>query len=322
MSNRRTFLRSAALSTLSAGALLDALARAQARTKRPVLISTWDHGLPANAKGWEILDSGGYALDAVEQGIRVVEADPKSMSVGYGGLPDRDGKVTLDACIMDEQFRCGAVAFLQEIKHPVSVARRVMDQTPYVMLAGEGALQFALAQGFKRENLLTPEAEAVWQKWLKNSNYKPGINWENHDTIGMLGLDHAGKLCGACSTSGMAFKMHGRIGDSPLIGAGLYVNGAAGAACATGNGELMIRVAGSHAVVELMRQGKSPQKACQLVVQRIVEAHPKLDKDMQVGFLALSPKGQVGAFSLWPGFNYALCDADGNRLLDAPSLWQ
>ena len=246
------------------------------------MISTWDFGKAANAAAWEILSKKGRALDAVEAGVRIPEADPNNQSVGYGGLPDRDGVVTLDACIMDENSNCGSVMFLESIVHPVSVARMVMEKTPHIVLAGEGALQFALANGFKKENLLTPESEKAWKEWLKNSKYEPVINVENkmytppkskmpggpsnHDTIGMLALDDNGNLSGACTTSGMAFKIHGRVGDSPIIGAGLFVDNEVGAATSTGVGEEVIRIVGSHLVVEYMRQGilskRSLSKSC------------------------------------------------------------
>jgi N4-(beta-N-acetylglucosaminyl)-L-asparaginase len=228
--------------------------------------------------------------------------------------------VTLDACIMDERSNIGAVGCLEYIKHPISVARAVMEKTPHVMLVGDGALQFALSQGFVKENLLLEESEKEWKEWLKTSQYKPIANIENHDTIGMIALDAQGNLSGACTTSGMAFKMHGRLGDSPIIGAGLYVDNEIGAATATGHGEEVIRITGSHLVVELMRQGKSPQKACEEAVDRIVKLtklRNKNLKDIQVGFIALNKKGEYGAYCIQGGFNYAVNDATGNRLIDA-----
>jgi N4-(beta-N-acetylglucosaminyl)-L-asparaginase len=273
---------------------------------RPVVVSTWDFGVAANEEAWKILSAGGRALDAVEAGVRVPEADPKITTVGYGGAPDRDGRVTLDACIMDEEANCGSVACLEHIKHPVSVARRVMEKTPHVMLVGDGALQFALAQGFAKENLLTAESEAAWREWLKTSQYAPVANIENHDTIGMVALDAHGDLSGACSTSGMAYKMRGRVGDSPIIGAGLYVDNEVGAATSTGVGEEVIRIAGCHLVVELMRQGHAPEMACRLAVERIIRRKPQASKNIQVGFLALNKHGNYGAFCIQKGFNYAV----------------
>jgi N4-(beta-N-acetylglucosaminyl)-L-asparaginase len=259
------------------------------------------------------------ALDAVEAGAKVPEADPKETSVGYGGLPDRDGKVTLDACIMDEMGNCGSVAYLQHIVHPVSVARLVMEKTPHVMLAGEGALRFALANGFKKTKLLTKDSEKAWKEWLKKAEYKPVVNIENHDTIGIVALDASGNLSGACTTSGMAYKMHGRIGDSPIIGAGLFVDNEVGAATATGMGEEVIRIVGCHLVVELMRQGNSPEQACRQAVERIMKKNPSKAREIQVGFLALNKNGEYGAWCLQKGFSYAVHDISGNRLLESKS---
>lgn len=316
---RRSFLKNASLAAL-AGPVLAAEDFRLGLPRRPVVISTWSSGLKANPTAWEVLQKGGRALDAVEAGVRVVEDDPDDMSVGYGGLPDRDGHVTLDACIMDEEGNCGAVAFLQHIRHPISVARRVMEKTPHVMLVGEGALHFALSEGFPKENLLTDKAREAWQKWLKDHKYQPQVR-PPHDTIGMLALDGQGRLSGACTTSGLAFKMHGRVGDSPIIGAGLYVDNSVGAATATGNGEEMIRLAGSAMIVEQMRNGRSPQEACEALIKRLWEwRHHRLE-GRQVCFIALDKAGRVGAFSLRPGFEYTLSDPDsGHRLLKAPHL--
>ena len=203
----------------------------------PIVISTWNHGIAANKVAMDIIKNGGNALDAVEAGVRVTESDPEMMSVGYGGLPDRDGHVTLDACIMDHTGNCGAVSYLQHIKNPISVARKVMEETPHVMLSGKGALDFALDKGFKMENLLTEKAENLWKEWLLTSQYKPIVNIENHDTIGLLAIDEKGNISGACTTSGMAWKLHGRVESSPIIGAGMYVDNEVGGACATGVGE-------------------------------------------------------------------------------------
>lgn len=315
MFTRRDFLKKSAAGSILASPFFP---DANAQTK-PVVISTWNFGLAANVAAWKILSSGGRALEAVEAGAKVPEADPDETSVGYGGLPDRDGKVTLDACIMDEHGNCGSVAFLQHIVHPISVARLVMEKTPHVMLVGEGALQFALANGFKKRKLLTPKAERAWKEWLKKAEYKPVINIENHDTIGIVALDQAGNLSGACTTSGMAHKMHGRVGDSPIIGAGLYVDNEVGAAAATGVGEEVIKIVGCHLVVELMRQGRSPEEACREAVGRIIKKNPAKAEEIQVGFLALNKNGEHGAWCLQKGFNYAVHDGTGNRLINADS---
>ena len=317
---RRKFLQSgAALATL---APMSSAWAAQRPTNKPLVISTWNFGIGANAEAWKVLSAGGRALDAVESGVHVPEGDPKINSVGLGGLPDRDGRVTLDACIMDEFANCGSVAFLEHIVHPISVARKVMEKTPHIMLAGEGALQFALANGFKKENLLTPESELAWKEWLKTAEYKPVANIENHDTIGMVALDKNGNLSGACTTSGMAYKMHGRVGDSPIIGAGLFVDNEIGAATSTGLGEEVIRIVGSHLVVELLRQGNSPEQACRKAVERIVNNQPKKSKEIQVGFLAINKFGDYGAFALQKGFTYAVySEAIPNKLFEAKSFY-
>lgn len=283
-----------------------------------LVISTWIHGIEANEAAWKALQNKGTAVDMVEQGGRVTEADPLGQSVGIGGLPDREGIVTLDACIMDHLGNAGSVCFLQDILHPVSVARKVMETTPHVMLAGEGAKQFALKQGFETTNLLTPESEKAYKEWLKTSQYEPIINVENHDTIGLLAMDMNGDMAGACTTSGLAYKMHGRVGDSPVIGAGLFVDNEVGAATATGLGELVLRTLGSFLIVELMRQGASPQEACEEGVRRIAERNDV--SNMQVGYLAVNTAGEIGAYAIHPGFNYALHKNGENVLIDAPSL--
>ena len=289
----------------------------------PIVISTWRFGIEANADAWKILSAGGRALDAVENGVKNTEADLRNQSVGLGGLPDRDGHVTLDACIMDEHANCGSVAFLEHIKHPVSVARMVMEKTPHVMLVGEGALKFALDHGFKKEKIdRTPESDKAWKEWLKKAEYKPVVNFENHDTIGMIALDVNGNLSGACTTSGMSYKLHGRVGDSPIIGAGLYVDNEVGAATATGVGEEVIRICGTHLVVELMRQGRSPENACKEAVERIVKKQPDKSKDLQVGFIALNKNGEHGAYCLQKGFNYAVYSNEiKNEMIDGKSYY-
>ncbi|MBV9986523.1 MAG: N(4)-(beta-N-acetylglucosaminyl)-L-asparaginase [Chitinophagaceae bacterium] len=312
---------------------------AQSPMHKPIVISTWDAGIEANKAAWKVLRAGGRALDAVEQGVMVTEAS-QSCCVGLGANPDRDGHVTLDASIMDEHFNCGSVAFLERIKHPISVARRVMEKTPHVMLVGAGAQQFALEQGFQLEPaVLSKDAEKAYRNWLKKSEYKPVINIENsrkqtafvpnklengewnHDTIGMVALDNAGNVSGSCTTSGMGFKMRGRVGDSPIIGAGLFVDNEAGAAVATGQGEDVIRVAGAHLVVELMRQGLSPEAACKKAIERIVKIKGNKAKDIQVAFIAINKRGEHGAYAIQKGFNYAVCYGDAaNNLLDSKFL--
>lgn len=268
----------------------------------PLVIATW-HVENATAKAMEVLQAGGSSLDAVEQGCRVEEANEKGQSVGKGGLPDRDGNVTLDACIMDKHGNCGSVVFLKDIKHAVSVARKVMEDTPHVMLAGDGAKQFAISEGFEPENLLTEASKEAWEEWKVKSEYKPIINIENHDTIGMLAIDKNGDISGACTTSGLAYKMSGRVGDSPIIGSGLFVDNEIGACVATGLGEEVVKTVGSFLVVELMRQGKTPQQACEEAIGRIVNKPNSNYKDFQVGYIAVNKKGETGSYSIHQWFS-------------------
>ncbi len=324
MSNRRTFIKGSVLGAIGT-AIFPKIISAKKEEKNsnsklgfPIVISTWEHGIAANNAAMKILVNGGRAIDAVESGVKVSEADPEIMSVGFGGLPDREGKVTLDACIMDETGNCGAVSFLQHIKHPISVARKIMDETPHVMLSGKGALQFALEKGFTKENLLTSKAKKKWQDWLKKSEYKPIINVENHDTIGLLALDEKGNISGACTTSGLSWKMHGRVGDSPIIGAGMYVDNEVGGCCATGLGEAVMKTLGSFLIVELMRQGATPQEACEEAIARIVKNQNY--KNMQIGYIAINKKGEHGSFAVHHGFNYALHQGGENQMFDSLSF--
>ena len=330
------------MAAVSGGALAfmrrTASARSYRKPVKPLVVSTWNFGLRANEAAWNLLQKGKSALDAVEAGGRLVEADPAIQTIGLGGLPDRDGYVTLDACVMDHQGNAGAVGCMQDVVHAVSVARRVMEKTPHVLLVGDGATQFALSEGFTRARLLTPESEKAWQAWLKQAKYQPQINIENkaapaaqttynplrlpgnrynHDTIGILAIDQDGNLSGACTTSGMAYKMHGRVGDSPIIGAGLYVDNAVGAATATGVGEANMRMCGTHTVVEYMRQGYGPEEACKKAVERVVRHNKAYAQKIQLGFLAINKQGEAGAYCLQKGFNYALYSSQTpNRLFD------
>ena len=326
MSSRRRFLQS---SLMAAGAALLPAARALPASNGAKVVSTWDFGVPANREAWRILAAGGNALDAVEAGARWAETGQCNSTVGRCGYPDRDGFVTLDASIMKGDGSCGAVAALQDIDHPISVARKVMEKTPHVLLVGDGARQFAVAEGFEPRELRTPEAEKAWREWLKTAEYTPEINVErrripgnseNHDTIGILALDAVGELGGACTTSGMAYKLHGRVGDSPIIGAGLFVDNEVGAVTSTGVGEEVIRVAGSHTVVELMRQGRSPEEACREALERMVRRGAGSSEDVQVAFLALRRDGAIGAHALRDGFSYAVRTAAVEELRRAPHL--
>lgn len=342
-STRRKFL-------LQSTAIIPAVALAsgctstkQVPSTKPIVVSTWDSGLAVNKVAWEILKNNGKAIDAVEKGANSIE-DTINCCVGLGGNPDRDGFVTLDACIMDEKYNCGSVAYIQNIKNPISVARKVMELTPHVMLVGEGAKKFALANGFKEESAeLSDDAATEYKKWLEKSEYKPVINIEqtqskgagsaapsklsngeyNHDTMGLVALDQNGDMSGACTTSGMGFKMHGRVGDSPIIGGGLYVDNEVGAATSSGQGEEVIRICGTHLVVELMRMGKTPVEACKMAIERLVKINPEKAKTFQVGFLALNKNGEHGAYAILPGFVYSVTSSDnGGQIINAESYYK
>ena len=321
--NRRKFIQKTALSGIGLSVGASALANEfpieiesskNLAENHPMVIATWDVK-NATARAWEELQKGSSALTAVEKGCNVEEEDPENNSVGFGGLPDRDGNVTLDACVMDDKGNYGSVVFLENIVHAISVARKVMEETPHVLLAGIGAQEFAVAQGFKRQNLLTEKSKKAWEAWKVKSEYKPVINIENHDTIGMLAMDKNGNLSGGCTTSGLAYKMHGRVGDSPIIGSGLFVDNEIGAATATGVGEEVLKTVGSFLIVELMRQGKSPQQACEEAIKRIMKKQPDR-RDFQVGYIAVNKKGEVGAYSIHKGFSYTIYQNGENKRVD------
>lgn len=377
MSNRRYFLQSSVLGSVallfakcsgspgeaagadSVGGAAKAAdsaaagAAVPAVTGQPVVISTWDTGLAANKGAWEVLGKNGTALDAVEKGVMVTESTI-NCCVGLGANPDRDGIVTLDASIMDHEWNCGSVGALERIKHPISVARRVMEKTPHVLLVGQGAQEFAVAEGFPLEpQALSDDAKKAYQQWLKKSEYKPVINIENtkpshpggasaaspgsndmaaaparlpngewnHDTIGMVAMDAMGNLSGSVTTSGMGFKMRGRLGDSPVIGAGLYVDNEVGAATSTGQGEDVIRMCGSHTVVEYMRQGMSPEQACKAAVEKVARIKKEKAKDIQVAFIAVNKKGETGGYALQKGFSYALKNNNEERMVTVKSFF-
>ncbi|RLJ65692.1 N4-(beta-N-acetylglucosaminyl)-L-asparaginase [Lacinutrix venerupis] len=313
--DRRKFLKNATLST-AGFAVTNTLISCNDETKNtkpisltqkpipvlPLVIATWN--VPnATKAAYKILENNGNALDAVEAGCKVEEADITNQSVGKGGLPDRDGNVTLDACIMDKNGNCGAVVYLKNITHAVSVARHVMEHTPHVMLAGKGAEEYAYKIGLKKENLLTENSKKAWEKWKVESKYKPIINIENHDTIGMLAIDNNGDISGACTTSGLAYKMGGRVGDSPIIGAGLFIDNEIGGCVATGLGEEVVKTVGSFLVVELMRQGKTPQEACEEAIKRIIKKPNSDYKNFQVGYIAVNKAGETGSFAIHQWFS-------------------
>ncbi|KAA3625202.1 MAG: glycosylasparaginase [Flavobacterium sp.] len=321
---RRKFIQSASLSGLGVVAASAVISCGETQTNSegkpaqtenkgtfPVVVATWNVN-NATAKAWEELQQGKSSLDAIEAGCMVEEANADGQSVGIGGLPDRDGNVTLDACIMNKDGDYGAVVYLQNIKHPISVARKVMEDTPHVILAGKGAEKFALESGFKPEDLLTEKSRADWEKWKEKSEYKPIINIENHDTIGMLAIDSKGDIAGGCTTSGLAYKMAGRVGDSPIIGSGLFIDNEVGGATATGLGEAVLKTVGSFLIVELMRQGKSPQEACEEAIGRIVAKNKNI-ADFQVGFIAVNKLGETGAYAIHDGFWVTRYQEDKNE---------
>lgn len=323
--SRRNFLVWSAL--FGSGIVASAKAKPVFGARGPVggnvVISTWNHGLAANEAASQVLQKNLSALDAVEAGVRVSEADPNVTSVGYGGLPDETGRVTLDASIMDSHGNAGAVGCLENIMHPISVARKVMEETDHVMLVGRGALEFAKVHGFREENLLTDNARKIYLGWKANHSDKddwlPPDEQSNHDTIGMVAQDHRGDLAGACTTSGLSYKIRGRVGDSPIIGAGIYVDNEIGAAAATGRGEAVIKIAGSFLVVENMRRGASPRDAIEEALKRIIKQNGGMP-EFQVAFVALNKKGEFGALSIHTGFQYALYRDGMNKLYDSEYL--
>ncbi len=307
---RREFFKKSAVG-LAASSTIFGGTDIKTNKNNPLILSTWSHGIPANDAAWDILENNGSPMDAAEAGARVPEADPTITSVGFGGLPDEQGNVTLDSCVMDHTGNCGSVAFLQNIMHPVSVARKVMEETKHVMLVGEGARQFAISQGFKEIDLLTDESRISWKDWKKEQ--REMTPHETHDTISVLVQDKNGDMAGACTTSGWAYKLHGRIGDSPIIGAGLFVDNEVGCAAATGLGEEVIKTTGSFLVVELMRQGYDPTKACEEALNRVIKAHNG-NPDFQIGYIAMRKDGKIGAACLKWSFEYALSQGGENKL--------
>ena len=307
---RREFFKTSAVG-LAASSTIFGGTDIKTNKNNPLILSTWSHGIPANDAAWDILENNGSPMDAAEAGARVPEADPTITSVGFGGLPDEQGNVTLDSCVMDHTGNCGSVAFLQNIMHPVSVARKVMEETKHVMLVGEGARQFAISQGFKEIDLLTDESRISWKDWKKEQ--REMTPHETHDTISVLVQDKNGDMAGACTTSGWAYKLHGRIGDSPIIGAGLFVDNEVGCAAATGLGEEVIKTTGSFLVVELMRQGYDPTKACEEALNRVIKGHNGTP-DFQIGYRAMRKDGKIGAACLKWSFEYALSKGGDNKL--------
>lgn len=320
---RRNFVRAGAL--VSGGLMANQLSPAKifgqpVSSNKLIAISTWGPTISSSEKAYEYLKAGKNSLNAIEAGIRVAEDDPTNTSVGYGGLPDEDGIVTLDASIMDWKGNAGSVAAMEGIKNPISVAKLVMQKTKHVMLAGDGAKKFALENGFKEENLLTESSRKAWEEWKKKNPRNPNrVDENNHDTIGMLAIDNSNNLSGGVSTSGMAWKLHGRVGDSPIIGAAMFVDNEIGGAVATGNGEFVMRTLGSFLIVEKMRDGLSSQEACELAIKRIYKT-AKSNRDIQIGYLAIDKKGEVGAFSLYDGFTYTVATEKESRVFKSRFL--
>jgi len=322
MSTRRKFLQSfAALGALPLLSFMPSIKKRQKIYTGGLVVSTWNFGVKANTAAVQKMNEGGSALDMVTTGAMEMENDPTELTIGLGGLPDREGHTTLDACVMDSTGRAGSVCFLEKIKHPVAVARAIMEKTPHVVLVGEGAQQFALQNGFPKDEYQNPAARKAYDEWLKKSEYKPIINIENHDTIGILAMDKNGDVSGACTTSGLSYKMRGRVGDSPIIGAGLYVDNEIGAATASGLGETILRSCSSFLMVELMRQGYSPLNACKEAIQRLVKINSFMKVgDYQACFIAVNKEGEIGAYSVHPGFTYAVWKNGEHQVLNAPSL--
>jgi N4-(beta-N-acetylglucosaminyl)-L-asparaginase len=289
----------------------------------PIFLSTWEHGKPANERAAEVFKSGGSLLDAIEKGINVPESDPNVTSVGYGGIPNAEGVVELDAAIMDgSRHRAGSVCSLHMIKNPISVARLVMEKTRHTTLAGEGAFRFALKMGFEPQTLLTPKSLQKWQEWKDNPHHQTfWLSPENHDTIGMVGTDGKGHVVSGCSTSGLAFKIPGRVGDSPLVGCGVYADDNVGAASATGDGDLMTNYCTSASIVHLMAHGASPQDACMELLKHMVKTDPQ-NKEAQVAVIAINTRGEIGAACINDTFrlNYALWRNDESQLLESVKL--
>ncbi len=325
--SRRKFVASTALA-LVGGAALRTSSRgagsepAAGAGELPLIVSTWGFGKPANETALKVLLAGGSILDAVEQGIWVTESDRGNSSVGLGGAPNAAGVVQLDACIMfGPGHRAGSVAAIEGIRHPISAARRIMEKTPHVMLVGEGARMFALEENLESVEINSAERNEVWRKQRasKKNASEPGDKPKNHDTIALLVLGPDGNIAGGCSTSGWAGKLPGRVGDSPIIGGGLYVDNEVGAAGATGLGENIMRYCGSFLVVEYMRQGLHPQEACLEAIRRIARQDPK-GTDISMSFVALDKKGRFGAAGSGTGFPYSVTTKSNSRVLTAPGV--
>ena len=316
--DRRQFASS--LGTLAAASLLSRSSLANENGGSPLFVATWNFGLASCQRSLEVLKSTGSLLDAIEQGIRVAEADTKVDSVGVGGAPNAKGVVQLDACFMDGMtHQAGSVAALENYPHPISVARRVMEKTKHVLLVGAGAAEFAESQGFKRQELLTSEQKKKWEDWSKTQVELRAKTAPNHDTIALVGMDTSGNIAGGCSTSGLAYKLAGRVGDSPILGSGLFADGEVGAAGATGIGENVMRYCGSFLIVELMRTGMDPTSACRATIERIARQERKAPADLHINFLAIDKQGRWGAAGTDVGYEIAVV-TNGSATLEKPVL--
>ena len=323
--SRRTFLSTAAAATatgLVAGGHVSADSMMSSAepiaADGPVFVSTWAFGQVANETGMRSLTADGSLLDAIEMGIRAIESDASYHSVGFGGTPNADGVVQLDACIMDHRYNAGSVAAIEEIAHPISVARMVMERTKHVMLAGAGARKFALEQGMEAIAMLTEDRRQKWETWLKTQE-EMSLD-ESHDTIALVARSADGTLSGGCSTSGWGYKLAGRVGDSPIIGSGLYVDGQVGAAGATGLGENVMRYCGSFLVVDLMARGASPQEACIETVLTMGRKDPLPLKEMSLNFVAVDRHGRHGGAGSDAGFQYSVTTREGSQVIDAVTV--
>ena len=327
--DRRSFIKNSTVAVTSASCAAGLTASASAnnamqeetKSTRPAVIATWPFGKPACELALKTAKSGSM-LDGIEQGIRIVEADVTNSTVGIGGAPNSAGVVELDACIMaGPGHKAGSVAGIQGIVHPISVARRVMEKTRHVLLVGEGAKQFAIAQGFEEKELTTSERRKEWEAWKKKSSAeKKEINEDQHDTIAMVGVDEKGDVYGGCSTSGLSYKMPGRVGDSPILGSGLYVDNSVGGAGATGVGENVMRFCGSFLIVEFMRAGAKPTEACEKAIRRIAELDPLRIDQLDINFVAINKQGEMGAAGTSKGFKYGFAKEEGSGVTEAKLL--